>query len=54
MLKFSALSEFMDNYFMKYGLGVWSRGTVSNNKIFAEGRDLTARLLDAFRKDYGI
>ena len=54
MLKFSALSEFMDNYFMKYGLGVWSRGTVSNDKISAEGRDLTTRFLNAFRKDYEI
>ncbi|HOW82764.1 MAG TPA: hypothetical protein PK573_09400 [Spirochaetota bacterium] len=54
MLKFSALSEFMDNYFMKYGLGVWTRGSESNKKIFDEGRELTSRFLEAFRKDYGI
>jgi len=54
MLRFSAISEFMDNYFIKYGLRVWSKSTISNKKLFTEAKALTARFLDAFRSDYGI
>lgn len=53
-LRFNAVSEFIDNYFIKYGLRIWSKSTLSNRKLFTETRALTARFLEAFRSDYGI
>ena len=51
MLRFRALSEFMDNYFMKYALRVWSRKVMSNEKLTGEAKALRAKILEAFRDD---
>ncbi len=50
-LHFSAISEFMDNYFVKYGLRVWSRKVLANDLFTREVKELRAKFLDAFRAD---
>jgi hypothetical protein len=50
-LKFSASSEFMDNYFVKYGLRVWSRKALANERLTREAKELRGKFLDAFRAD---
>jgi hypothetical protein len=54
MLHFSAVSEFMNNYFLKYGLGVWSKKTISNDAIIREAKALRTKFLDAFKADFKI
>jgi hypothetical protein len=54
MLRFSAISEFMDNYFLKYGLRVWAKSTINNKRLFSEAKALTARFMEAFSSDYRI
>ncbi len=51
MLRFKAVSEFMDNYFMKYALRVWSKKAMSNEKLTVEAKALRGRFIEAFRAD---
>jgi hypothetical protein len=53
MLHFNAVSEFMNNYFLAYGLRVWSKKTVSDDTIMDEVKALRTKFLDAFKVDYG-
>jgi hypothetical protein len=53
MLHFNAISEFMNNYFLTYGLRVWSKKTVSDDTIMNEAKALRTKFLDAFKADYG-
>ncbi len=50
-LRFNAVSEFMDNYFVKYGLRVWSRKALANERLTREAKELRGKFLDAFRSD---
>jgi hypothetical protein len=54
MLHFTAVSEFMNNYFLKYGLGVWSKKTTSYDALIQEAKTLRTKFLDALKADYGI
>lgn len=54
ILHFTAVSEFMNNYFLKYGLGVWSKTTISNDALIQEAKALMSKILDAFRADFKI
>jgi hypothetical protein len=54
ILNFTAASEFMNNYFLKYGLGVWSKKTISNDTLIRESRTLMSKFLDAFMADFKI
>ncbi len=51
LLRFRAVSEFMDNYFLKYGLRVWSKKALADSRITREAKELRTRFLDAFRSD---
>ncbi|MBP7735611.1 MAG: hypothetical protein KA369_06515 [Spirochaetes bacterium] len=51
ILRFRALSEFMDNYFMKYALRVWSKKAMSNEKLTGEAKALRGKFIEAFRAD---
>jgi hypothetical protein len=51
---FRATSEFMDNYFMRYGLRVWTKSTVANKNLTAEIQALTSKVLEALKTDYDI
>lgn len=50
-LDFSAVSEFVDNYFIRYGLRVWSKKMLADESFTTEARMITGRLLEALRKD---
>jgi hypothetical protein len=54
MLHFSAISEFMDNYFLKYGLGVWSRKAMEDNNFMKDAKALKEKLITAFKADLKI
>ncbi len=51
ILRFRAVSEFMDNYFMKYALRVWSRKAMSNERLTGEVKALRGKFIEAFRAD---
>jgi hypothetical protein len=51
MLRFRAMSEFMDNYFLRYALRVWSKKAMSNEKLTGEAKELRGKFLEAFRAD---
>jgi len=51
MLKFDAVSEFIDNYFIRYGLKIWSKKLMADDSFAAEGMKLTRKLLAVFRTD---
>jgi hypothetical protein len=51
MLDFNAVSEFVDNYFIRYGLRVWSKKMLADESFTTEARRITGRLLEAFRMD---
>ncbi|MBN2080489.1 MAG: hypothetical protein JW838_16075, partial [Spirochaetes bacterium] len=48
-LDFSAVSEFVDNYFIRYGLRVWSKKMLADESFNAEARKVTGKLLEALR-----
>ena len=50
-LDFNAVSEFADNYFIRYGLRVWSRKMLADEAFTAEARRITGTLLEALRMD---
>ena len=51
LLNFRAASEFIDNYFIRYGLKIWSKKVRSDNPLSLEVRKLTEQLLGAFKAD---
>lgn len=51
ILRFRAVSEFVDNYFMRYGLRVWSKKTMSDEGMMREIKGLRAKFIQAFRAD---
>ncbi|OHD62779.1 MAG: hypothetical protein A2176_14885 [Spirochaetes bacterium RBG_13_51_14] len=53
-LRFSAVSEFMDSYFLQYGLKIWSKIILSDETLQSEMKALTAKFLDAFTADLRI
>ncbi|MBN2158226.1 MAG: hypothetical protein JW807_02435 [Spirochaetes bacterium] len=51
MLEFNATSEFIDNYFIRYGLRVWSKKMMADDSFTVEAVKLTAKLLKVFKTD---
>jgi hypothetical protein len=52
--RFRGTSEFIDNFFMNFGLKTWSRSSVADSKLTSEVQALTSQFLRALKADCGI
>jgi hypothetical protein len=50
-LRFRAITEFMDNYFLRYGLRVWSKKSMADSALMVEMLKLQEKFLHAFKED---
>lgn len=51
LLNFRAVSEFIDNYFIRYGLKIWSKKVRSDSPLSLEVKKLMEKLIGAFKAD---